>query len=136
MKKNILLIILGFILLSVIGGCHVSPTQGCIVIVNKSGSTVSHIKVGNTMIAMQMLPGSKFDYWFWTTISGKLTGLGQDEIGTKNKDKSDGIFTLVTNAWYECEVYEDDDTVYLDLTQYRQGKDYNNNHVHDDFYSD
>ena len=122
--------------MSVLGSCHVSPTQGCIIIVNKSGSTVSHIKVGNTMIAMQILPGGKYDYWFMNTISGKLTGLGQDEIGTRLIDRSEGTFTLVTNAWYECEIYEDDDKVYLNLSQYRQGKDYENNHTKDSFYDE
>lgn len=67
----LLLIILSFFgILS----CTVNDGTGLILLNNSSNSDITNIKIGGITISGYLPQGQKYDYWYFNTLTGTLTG--------------------------------------------------------------
>ena len=95
--KNIfyLFLILSIIVIVFFTGCSVNAYTGLIQVKNYTNKTLKNVKIGDTIIAYSLDPGSEIDYWFFSTITGKLT---EDTLGVYESQK-DLEWELKTNYW-------------------------------------
>lgn len=119
MKKFflIILIITSFLFLT----CTVNQNTGLIVLTNLTGNDISNVKVGTTSITGYISRGAKVDYWYYSTLSGKLTGAGvvknqylynlEDNQGTLSDDEDSLEFKL--NYEYKIDIIEKDNKNYF-----------------------
>jgi hypothetical protein len=130
----------------------VSPTTGVINIKNASNTTVSNIRIGNTLLAITLAPGANYNYYFYTTLKGTVTSVGSttgfavvDFDGsnyyyTGQEAVADGTFTFKTDYWFSFDIVNEANLVFLHIGVMSQGKDntidpYNySNWPYSDFY--
>lgn len=95
MKKIFLFFIFSFAVLFIFN-CTVNDKTGLIQIKNSTYESLSNVKIGQTLIAAYVAPGSYINYWYYNTVSGRLSTQG---IPIDNSIK-DITFNLKTGYWF------------------------------------
>jgi hypothetical protein len=133
MKKKYLMMPL--IILIIFLSCTVNSTTGMINIKNTTNATISNIRIGNTILAITLTPGANFNYYYYKTLTGRITSTGAttgfsywDYNGTKYDYTGDiilmdGTFTLKTNYWFTFYIVDEKDQSFLQVGIMAQGKD-------------
>ena len=121
MKKIYLLLIITLTILSIT--CTVNQSTGLIVLTNLTENDVSNVKIGSTTITGYISRGAKVDYWYYTVLTGKLTGTGVvknvyyynlgDNQGTLSSDEDSLEFEL--NHEYKIDIIKKNDKNYFFL---------------------
>jgi hypothetical protein len=119
MKKIYLLIIITLTIL--VFTCTVNQNTGLIVLSNLTNEDISNVKIGSTTLTCYLSRGAKVDYWYYTPLTGKLTGGGvvsnryfynlNDNEGTQSADEDSLEFKL--NYEYKIDVIHKDDKNYF-----------------------
>ncbi len=133
MKKYYFLIII--IILSFFN-CTVNNSTGLIVLTNLTESDIINVKIGGTTITSYISRGGKVDYWYSTTLSGKLTASGvvnnrylynlNDNQGTLSSDEENLEFKL--NTEYKIDIImKDKKNFFYILGGIQPGDDYDDN---------
>ena len=95
MKKKLLFFIFMPLIL-IIFNCTVNDKTGLIQIKNSTYEYLTNVKIGQTLLAAYVSPGSYIDYWYYNTITGKLTA---DGIQIDNSIAST-TYQLKTGYWF------------------------------------
>ena len=77
MKYFFILLIIFFIF--ILFGCTVNGSTGLIKIENQTTVELKNVRVGETLIALSVSPGSDYYYWYFDTMSGEVNS---DNIDT------------------------------------------------------
>lgn len=86
MKKVLFYLSSITLLFLLLAGCTVNSTTGKITINNTTNTAVTNIKIGNTLIALNVNPGASYDYYYYADITGKLSISGVDHLDAVGKD--------------------------------------------------
>ena len=112
MKKIVYFCIIAVFIMLI--SCSVNENTGLIVISNLTMSDISPVKVGNTYLVSYLKRGAKYDYWFYSTLSGKLSGgsvvqviLYDDGETVETRDERDMEFKV--GYEYKIDIVEKDD---------------------------
>lgn len=99
--------------LFIFSGCTVNSSTGKITIKNASKQAVTNIKLGDTYLALRVLPGQSVEYYYFQAMKGKLSMEGVDSYdfygydpnGDGNATAMDKLdFNFSVNQWVDIEV--------------------------------
>jgi hypothetical protein len=91
MKRNLKLFLLfSVVILTILLSCSVNSRTGVITINNQTDTPIYTVRVGGTLLALYVAPGSKVDYWLYNPIAGQLTFNGGFEYPKYYKVNKDG----------------------------------------------
>ena len=148
MKKTYLIIFILIILTIIHFSCTVNESTSCLTIQNKSNTTVTNIKIGDTIISSYLAPGAQTAYYFsYNDIEGELTANGAisgkyiwELPGNKKYVKeSNGTYKLIAgNYHFYSEIFESRNKYWITLWCEKQGEDYNDEpeDQYEDFYEE
>ena len=107
--------------------CSVDKYTGLLTIKNQTDSGISSIKIGDTIITFYIGPGAKYDYYFYTTISGSLTAAeaesGYYDNSLEDEVLLDGTYTLKTNNWYSLLIRRENKKNYMKIEYFKHNAD-------------
>lgn len=128
--------------------CTVNENTSCLTIQNKSDTTVTNIKIGDTIVTSYLAPGTQTAYYFSNKdIEGELSANGAisgryiwELPGNKKYVKeANGSYKLIAgNYHFYGEIFESRNKYWITIWSEKQGEDYNDDpeDQYDDFYED
>jgi hypothetical protein len=124
MKKYILFISI-VLLIVFLFGCTVNDNVGLIVLSNMTDIDIKNIKVGDTTLHFELGMGTKYDYWFFANITGKISANGvEDYVYTvPDPDKNNPNLKFEPGYEYFITVYKSDGDYYFDIGRRKAGAD-------------
>ncbi len=146
MRKLYLIIFLITILTFIHFSCTVNESTSCLTIQNKSNTTVTNIKIGNTIVSSYLAPGAQTAFYFSNyTIEGELSANGAysgryiwELPGNKAYvRKANGTYKLIAgNYHFYGEIYQSGNNYWITLWSERHGENYRDNpeDQYEDFY--
>ncbi len=132
MKKIITLSPALLLFAFLINSCSVNSTTGLITIENRTNSFLTNVRVGDTLVALSLAPGAKYDYYYYQTIQGKLTTFGvaiNDDVffdlnGNGQKDPGEAMsevtFRFKPNYWIKISANTYQTIDYIDVSVSKQ----------------
>lgn len=92
------------VLIIVFFTCTVNDSTGLIKVENMTHLDLTNVKIGNTSIAWYVAGGGYSNYWYYSTISGKLTTEGipvHDQYEDYDLELEPGWYVYITAKYME-----------------------------------